>query len=333
MRLRVLLIGLGRWGQNHLRTWRELGADLLVCDERPELLAGLPEPSACDYRELLDRVDAVDVVTPAPSHHAIAREALVRGKDVFVEKPIAPRAAEAFELAALADSRGAVLEVGHHFRFEPAARAVRAAVASGRIGQVRYILSHFMGFKRPRPDGGVAISDAIHFCDLISWILGKEPREVTGIVRDYFRRGMDDTAFVTLDYGYEVAHVEAGYFPPERKRDLEIMGSEGAIACDFLAARDKVKVFGHAHREVGEGTWHAVEGEVLVEEVADEEPLRAELRAFAEACATRRPSPIAADGHAGAAAVAVIEAAFRSAASKRTVALDLPRPVAAGVRA
>lgn len=324
--MRVLQIGLGRWGRNHLRTWRSLGVELCVADVREELLAELPEPAAKDFRELLARVDAVDVVTPAPSHHAIVRTCLEAGKDVLVEKPLTLDSTEALELAELADERGAVLHVGHVFRFAPAARKIAEIVRAGRIGNVRYALAHFMGFKRPRSDGGVAVSDAIHFVDLVSWILGKPPTAVTAVLRDYFGREMDDLAILTLHYGAELAHVEAGYFPPEARRDLHVMGTEGAITCDFLAEGTPVRVYGHAHREVGPGEWQAREGEAHAEPVESGLPLTAELEAFLESCRSRCPSPVAADGYAGAAAVAVIEAAERSARDGRTVALKPPQP-------
>ena len=76
--MNVLLVGLGRWGEQHLRVWRELGATVWVADASPERLAwarrqGLdPSRAAADYREALPDVDAVDIVTPADSHRAIA---------------------------------------------------------------------------------------------------------------------------------------------------------------------------------------------------------------------------------------------------------------------
>ena len=152
--MRVLQIGAGRWGRNHVRCWKRLGVELAVCDTDAAALADLDVPTSAHRRELLDAADAVDVATPAGSHAALVREALEAGKDVFVEKPFAPEAAEAFDLDAVARERGAILQVGHVFRFSPVARALAAALAQGRIGRPRCATGHFTGFKRPRTDGG-----------------------------------------------------------------------------------------------------------------------------------------------------------------------------------
>ncbi|HBZ71780.1 MAG TPA: hypothetical protein DEP35_19455, partial [Deltaproteobacteria bacterium] len=85
--MRVLQVGLGRFGQSHLRSWRKLAVDLRVCDRDPSRLAALEEPSSTDWREFLGDAECVDVVTSATSHEEIVRAALEKGKHVFVEKP------------------------------------------------------------------------------------------------------------------------------------------------------------------------------------------------------------------------------------------------------
>ena len=325
--MRILQIGAGRWGRNHVRSWERLGVELHVCDRDPDVLAELSVPTSEDVADALDAVDAIDVVTPADTHPALVRQALERGKDVFVEKPFTPEPADAYELAALAEERGRILQVGHVFRFAPVARAAKDAIAAGRIGEPRYLQGHFMGFKRPRSDGGAAISDGIHWVDLASWLLDAQPALATATLRDCLGRGMDEIALLTLDYGGALAQLEAGYLPPEPRRDLVVMGSEGSIVCDFLAKQEPVRLHAGRHERAADGTWQAVAGEREVLPVADGEPLLEELRAFARACASRTPSQTACGGRDGAAAVAVIEACRRSAQEGRRVEVKPPTPV------
>lgn len=324
--MRVLQIGAGRWGRNHVRSWQRLGVELFVCDSDPGALAGLAVPTVERPEELLDAVDAVDVVTPAETHPALVRAALERGRDVFVEKPFTPDPADAFALDALAAERGAILQVGHIFRFAPVAAAARAALDAGLVGDPRYLSGHFMGFKRPRTDGGAAISDGIHWIDLVSWLLGEQPEAATATLRDCLGRGLDDVALLTLDYGDALAQLEAGYFPPEPRRDLTIMGSEGALVCDFLAKDEPVRLHRGAHRLAEDGLWQAVDGAREALPVAEGEPLLEELRHFVAACASRRPSEIACGGWGGAAAVAVVDACERSAREGRRVEVKHPTP-------
>ncbi len=329
---KVLQIGVGRWGRNHAKTWRALGVDLRLCDVAPRALddaAPLAAIRATRFEDLLGDADLVDVVTPAPTHAGIVRACLAAGKDVLCEKPLALSADEAYGLAEDAEAAGRILQVGHIFRFDPRVEAIRRIVRSGRIGRVRYARFHFLGFKRPRADGGVTISDAIHMLDLASFIFEKQPRKVTAVLRDYFGRGLDDAAFMTLDFGFEVAHIEAGYFPPERKRDLAIMGEHGSIACDFLAPEGApaIRVYGHAHARRGD-EWVAEDGPAEEIAVPAAEPLERELAAFLRAAETRE-APLA-DGFAGAHAVAAIEAAERSSREERAVAPEIRLPAYAG---
>src|SRR5437879_3489876 len=141
--MNVLLVGLGRWGEKHLRVLRELGATVWVADVAPARLEWArrqgvePARAVRDYREAIARVDAVDIVTPADSHRAIAGECLAAGRHCFVEKPLAATAAEARELEAVGRAGGRLVQVGHIVRFHPVTATVRQALAplrSGRVG-------------------------------------------------------------------------------------------------------------------------------------------------------------------------------------------------------
>src|SRR3989442_1623825 len=142
--MNVLLVGLGRWGEKHLRVLRELGATVWVADVAPARLEwaqkqGVESRRAVrDYRTALASVDAVDIVTPADSHRAIAGECLAAGRHCFIEKPFTTTVAEAYELEAATRAAGRVVQVGHVFRFHPVTATLREALGAGRIGRVRY---------------------------------------------------------------------------------------------------------------------------------------------------------------------------------------------------
>src|SRR5207249_6617588 len=122
------------------------------------------------------------------------------GKDCFVEKPLAASAAEGRALAGVVRATGRILQVGHVFRFHPVTEALRRQLGEG-IGAIRYATGRFAGFKRPRTDVGVTMTDAIHYFDLFSYLLGVQPTAVTATLRDHLGRGMDDCAFATVEYG------------------------------------------------------------------------------------------------------------------------------------
>ncbi len=330
--MRILLVGLGRWGEKHLRVLRDLGVELWVADlagarlERATKTFGLdPRRAAQDFRAVLDPVDAVDLVTPADTHLALATACLEAGKDCFVEKPLALTAVEGQRLAEVTRRTGRALQVGHIFRFHPVAELLRQWLAERRLGRVRYLAGRFAGFKRPRADVGVTQSDAIHYFDLFAWLLGRAPSAVTAILRDYLGRGVDDLAFAAVEYGDVPGFVEAGYFAPGTFRDCVVVGTEGSAAADF--GRSEATAFGNVHERSG-GHWVARAGECETVKVTGEEPLRRELASFLEVVRTGGPPVVGVTD--GLVALQVVEAARLSSRLGRRVTLE---EVASGHRA
>src|ERR1051326_7251082 len=200
---RIILIGVGRWGANHLRVLKSMPIELFIADDDQQRLssADIPESHrSTNARSLFPKIDAAVVVTPAPAHFATCRELLEIGKDVFVEKPITLVSNEAMELIQLAEKDDLILQVGHIFRFDPASFWMRDAIAAGQFGQLKMLRARFSGFKRPRHDTGVTFADSIHFIDLFNFLLNKAPRRVHAVLRDFLGRGMDDESLISLEY-------------------------------------------------------------------------------------------------------------------------------------
>ena len=320
--MKVLLIGLGRWGEKHLRVLTELGADVWAADVSPARLAwavsqGVPsERTTTDYRAMLDRVDAVDVVTPADSHLAVGTACLAAGLPCLIEKPLTVSVDEGRRLVAAADTAGRIVQVGHIFRFHPVTATLRAALAEGRIGAVRYATGRFAGFKRPRTDVGVLHTDGIHYVDLFAHLLSREATAVAALQRDFLGRGLDDLSIVTVSFGEVPVTIEANYFVPGTHRECVIVGERGSLVADYGAG----SVTLHAGEHVRKGdAWDAVDRGKKELSVAVAEPLRLELAAFLDACRAQAPAPV--DARAGLHAVEVVEAAASAARLGRTVSI------------
>jgi UDP-N-acetylglucosamine 3-dehydrogenase len=333
--IKILLVGVGRWGSNHLRVARSLPVDLFVADRAPDRLemarkAGVKElrlsPDPIAFKS---EVDAVVIATPAQSHFDLCKEFLEAGKDVFVEKPITLKSAEALQLVELAQRRGRILAVGHIFRFDRATQWMRDAVAGGEFGAVRILRGCFSGFKRPRNDTGVMFADAIHFVDAFNFILDRSPVRVSAVTEDFLGRGMEDEALLVMEYppargdglaAHVNARIEAGYHLPGKSREVAIAGERMSAICDYNVAQYKVRTFRNHHVRKPGGGFDAAEGEMHQLEFSPEEPLHTQWRAFLDSIETRQ-APLA-DGRAGYQAVRVIEAALESARSGRPLELE-----------
>src|SRR5215467_13128792 len=274
--MNVLLVGLGRWGENHLRVLGELGVTLWVADVSPARRAWAirrgvaPGRAVADYRAALAAVDAVDIVTSADSHWDLARACLAAGRHCFVEKPLARTAAEGRLLEAAAGAAGLVVQVGHIFRFHPVTATLREALTAGRIS----------GFKRPRTDVGVTQTDALHYFDLFAHLFCREATRVSALQRDFLGRGLDDLSVTVVHYGDVPAIVEASYFPPGTWRECMIVGERGSLVADYGASTVTLHLGEHSKRG---DAWEAVETGKEELPTRREEPLRLELRAFLDA--------------------------------------------------
>ena len=322
MSMNILLIGLGRWGENHLRVLGQLGvtpwvADLSAARLEWAIRSGVDaRHAAADYRTALAEVDAADIVTPADSHAVIAQECLAAGLACFVEKPLAYTVEEGLALDAAARSAGRPLQVGHIFRFHPVTATLRSALRAGRIGRVRYATGRFSGFKRPRVDVGVTQTDAIHYFDLFAHLFERPATRVSVLRCDYLGRGLDDASWTTVHYGEIATVVEANYFTPGTWRDCVIVGERGALVANYAAST--VTFHGGVHLQQG-GRWEAVEGDQEELPTGRDEPLRLELQAFLDACMGRGPNLVPAAE--GVQALRVVEAATRASRLAETVAL------------
>jgi UDP-N-acetylglucosamine 3-dehydrogenase len=323
--MKILLLGIGRWGANHLRVLHSLPVELFVAEHEPKRLESARALGVDDkhlttnYRDFAAKVDGAVVVTPAQTHYDLCREFLEAGKDVFVEKPITLHSKDARALADLAEEHKRILQVGHIFRYDPASQWLRDAIAEKKFGRLKILRGDFSGFKRPRNDSGVTFADAIHFIDLFNYFLGKPPVRVTALLQDFMGRGMEDESFIALDYEPGItATVHTGYHSPGKYRSVEVIGDALSAVCDYNVAQYKIKTFANKHIVAGKDA-KAEEGAMHQLEFPPEEPLLAELRAFTDSITSRKP-PLA-DGWAGYESVRVIEAAMESARTGKTIAL------------
>lgn len=167
--LRAAVIGVGYLGRFHAQKYASL-ADVeltgVVDTDRSraeQVAAEVGCPAFDDYRAVLDRVDLVSIVVPTHFHHAVARAFLQAGCHVLLEKPITETVAEAEDLIALARDNGALLQVGHLERFNPAIVAL-----NGLLKTPMFIESHRLTPFRDRgTDVNVVLDLMIHDIDII----------------------------------------------------------------------------------------------------------------------------------------------------------------------
>jgi predicted dehydrogenase len=207
--------------------------------------------------------------------------------------------------------------VGHIYRYHPASLKIKQLIEDGRLGTVQYAYGHFMGFKRPRTDVGVTQTDAIHYFDLFDYIMDHPPHAVMAVIRHCLNLPLDDTSMSVLEFGKRFVFVEAGYMPPEKRRDISIVGDRASLYCDFL--KNSLLMYRNRH-EKRESQCVALEGEVSQISFNFQEPLKLELEAFLKSI-KNRSKPLA-DGEAGYRALKIVEACYESSQKGKRIEID-----------
>jgi len=289
--VRVGVVGVGALGQHHARVYADLpGATLAgIYDADPsraaEVAARHGVPAFRQLRELTDAADAISVAVPTVEHHRVARTLLEAGKDVLVEKPMTAGLAEAEDLIGLASEKGAVLQVGHIERFNPAVDALRKAAL-----QPRFIEVHRLSPFSPRSlDVDVVLDLMIHDLDIVLCLDGSGAVQVDAVGIPVLTSKVD-IANVRLRFASGlIANLTASRVSAEKVRKFRVFSPKTYISVDFAARSAQV------YRLVqGEGG-----PEITTERTSapDEEPLRRQLAAFVAAVRDRAaPMVTGADG-------------------------------------
>lgn len=311
----VAVIGCGQWGRNHVRTLAQLGALAAVCDRDPRAAAALCEAHgapAASFDAVLADPDIAALVLALPAEHnaQLARAALEAGKHVLVEKPIALTSADASRMVEAAAAAGRVLMVGHVMRYHTAFAALVDQVRAGRIGAVRHIQSHRLGFGKFYDRFDALWDLAPHDLSLVLSLTDGAPREIR-VEPVSVTGGQADMAHVHLRFADgPVAHVFVSRHAAYRERRFVVTGETGALVWDDHADwPDKLALVTQAAGRDGEGRWTWSQGEAVPIAVEPGMALTEELRHFLD-CAAGRAEPLT-PGTQGLAVVRILEAASR----------------------
>jgi len=322
----IVLVGVGKFGKNHLRVLKELEMEGLctlhgVVDKRDAVLERIKKSHgvriSTDFNDFLTNdVDAIDIVAPTDTHFAICHKCLEAGKHVFVEKPLTTSYVQAKQLVQIAEEQNKILMVGHVFRYNSAVRKIKELLKEGELGKVYYMFGHFMGLKDPRLDVGAVFNFTVHHIDIYNYLLDKLPEEVTCCI-GYFlqRKNFEDVAFLTLRYPSNILGIiEGSWLPPSKHRDLTVVGSRKSVTSDLL---NQTLELHNVHIQAQHGQLKAVDEGSTKIDIRFEEPLKLELLDFIKCIKTGR-KPLA-EGRSALSVIKTAEKALESARLGRSV--------------
>ena len=238
-KLRMAVIGAGRLGGFHAqkllgRDGVELVAVVDTSAARAGALAAQCSTQALGgFRPLLGQIDAAVIATTTETHHTIALEFLNWGTHLLVEKPLCSTAAQAEELIQAAKRNGAVLQVGHVERFNPA--LAPALAVCDRPKYVEAVRSGPFSFRSL--DTGVVLDLMVHDLDLVLSMARSRVRKVEALGLSVFG-GQEDVANARLEFESGcVAVLSASRVGDRPVRQMHVWSQQGFAAIDFQARK------------------------------------------------------------------------------------------------
>jgi UDP-2-acetamido-3-amino-2,3-dideoxy-glucuronate N-acetyltransferase len=310
--LKIAVIGAGYWGRNLVRNFAGLGALSAVCDSNTETLRALAEQyplcrTFVSYAEVLrdETIRAVAIAMPAEGHADAVREALLAGKDVFVEKPLCLSIKEGEELVTLAKKQDLILMVGHLLWYHPAVLKLKELIRAGELGRIQYIYSNRLNLGKIRREENILWSFAPHDISVILGLLNESPDGVRAQGGYYLHQRIADVTISLLSFPSGVkAHIFVSWLHPFKEQKLIVVGDRKMAVFDDLEKKDKLLLYPHSI-DWKDNLPIANKADAQRVELEQGEPLRAECQHFLDCVATRtRPRT---DGEEGLRVLSVLQ--------------------------
>ncbi len=303
--MKIAVVGCGHWGKNLVRNFYELGVLAMVCDQNASSLEYVknhhPRVEITDsFDDLIDRddIDGLVIATPSSSHYKLAKRALIAGKNVYVEKPLAQNLNEAEELHHLAEERDLVLMVGHLLLYHPAVNKLKSLISSGELGEIKYINSDRRNFNRnQRRDSNVMWDLAPHDLSVMSYLISSEPDEILSVRAWASVDEVVDVVHIDLVFPNSIgAHIHNSWLDPQKQALLTVNGSKKTAVLNDTFKDNKLEIY-----------CRNADGSLTVEKpvYSNDEPLRLECKHFLD-CIEHKARPMS-DGMNGSQVVKYLE--------------------------
>jgi predicted dehydrogenase len=328
--INIGVIGYGYWGPNVARNFHAVaGASLTAVSDISEKRLVLAQNHfpfikvMKDSMELIRSadVDAVAIVTPVFAHFEMAKEALLAGKHIFVEKPFTSTSAQARELIDLAAKKGLKIMVDHTFLFTGAVRKIKEVIDSGELGNLLFYDSVRVNLGLFQHDINVIWDLAPHDLSIMAHLINKKPVALSAHGSVHFDGKYEDIAYVSIEFeenGF-IAHFHVNWLSPVKIRQTLISGDKKMLVWDDLNPDEKVKIYDRGvDIKSSNGSKNGIHdllvsyrsGDVHIPKLEGIEALKAEAQYFVE-CIEKNVEPFN-NGQAGLQIIRLLEAADRS---------------------
>jgi predicted dehydrogenase len=251
------IIGYGYWGPNLVRNFfsQKNCTIKAVADSRPQRLEILNSlyPSikgVLNADEIINdpEIDAVIIATPVFTHFELAKKALLNGKHVMLEKPMASTVQECEVLIDLARQKNLILMVDHTFLYTGAVEKIKEIIDADTLGNVKYLDSTRINLGLFQPDINVLWDLAPHDLSILRYLHDEKPYSINATGISHTHNNIENIAYMTINYqsGF-IAHLNCSWTSPVKVRMMLIGGDKKMIIYNDLEPTEKIKIYDTAY--------------------------------------------------------------------------------------
>jgi predicted dehydrogenase len=321
------IIGAGNWGINLVRNFcKILGVNSIVVSDLDENRLSLVKSEYSGIKTFLnpdkiisnDEINSVVVATPAETHYAITKKALLAGKHVFVEKPLSLEIKEAEELIEIAEKNKLTLMVDHLLVYHPVVCEIKKLIDNGELGSIYYLYSRRLNLGVIRSKENVLWSLGPHDISVFLYLLNDFPSKIdtSGGIYVQETQKIEDAVFLHLNFPSGVdAHAHLSWLDPHKVRRLTVVGDKKMIVFDDMEPRNKLAIFDKGVEWTEKEGISVRYGDIYLPSIPLNEPLKAACEHFIH-CVEKGKRPKS-DGNSGLEVLKVLKKAQESLEKKR----------------
>ncbi len=286
-----VVVGCGAWGENLVRTLKNLNALKGIVDHNEEhtsLMSQKYEVPTLSFSDALQdpAVEAIFIATRPDSHFNLGQQALLHKKNVFIEKPITTSAQETKELFKLSTQQQKILMTGHLLLYHPCYQHLQKEIRQGRIGEIQCITTRRQNFGKFFENDDILWDLGPHDLSIILGILPPQaPKKISSLHGQFLEKGDIFSGLIAFEAGPKVS-LFLSRVSPVKEQNLTVLGSKGILVFeDTLPWEKKLQLVPFKE----DSTWPPVKLEPTYLEVSQDEPLKQECLAFFQAIQTKTP--------------------------------------------
>jgi predicted dehydrogenase len=325
--MKLGIIGAGSWGINLVRNFCRIlrTYNVTVCDLNENRLSSI-ESEFAGIETFLnpdkiisnDSIKSIVVATPAENHYEIAKKALLAGKHVLVEKPLALETNEAEELIEISKNNKLKLMVDHLLIYHPVICKIKELIDKKDLGKIYYLYSERLNLGVVRSKENVLWSLGPHDISVVLYLLNEFPSriEASGGIYIQEKQKIEDSVFLHLSFPSGVdAHSHLSWLDPHKTRKMTIVGDKKMVVFDDMEPRNKLTIFDKGVEWTEKGGVSVRYGDIYIPSISLYEPLKAVCEHFID-CVEKDKKPKS-DGDSGLQVLKILKEAQKSLEKNR----------------